>query len=483
MSEDLYISFEKEEADLFRIIGKEAANLDTRAFVIGGFVRDKILGRPTKDADVVCEGSGIELAQAVAKTLGPHVHVVTYSRFGTAMIKWGDLETEFVGARRESYSPDSRKPVVEEGTLEEDQNRRDFTINAMAASLQQKDFGKVFDPFEGLDDLDRCLIRTPLEPANTFSDDPLRMMRAVRFASQLRFKIVPETLEGITQSAHRLEIISMERIMAEFNKILASEKPSIGLGLLFTTGLLDHFFPELVDLHGVETIDGLGHKDNFYHTLQVVDNVAKHSDSLWLRWGALLHDIGKPPTRKFVKGQGWTFHGHEVVGARMVKRIFKRFKLPLDQKLKLVEKLVLLHLRPIPLSKNEITDSAIRRLLYDAGDDLEDLLILCEADITSKNPRKVDRFLQNYQMVRQKLVEVEEKDRIRNWQPPISGEEVMLAFAIPPSREVGIIKTAIKEAILDGEIPNEKEAAYQFMLEQGKSLGLVSVANSRESGL
>jgi len=472
MNKEIYIDFEEDEKALFRLIGKEAETMKSRAFLIGGFVRDKMLGRSTMDADVVCEGSGIALAQAVADALGPDVHVVSYSRFGTAMIKWNGLETEFVGARKESYAPDSRKPEVEEGTLEEDQIRRDFTINALAASLQKKDFGRVIDPFNGLTDLENCLIRTPLDPAQTFSDDPLRMMRAVRFASQLRFKIVPETLEGISQSAHRLEIISMERITTEFNKILGSDKPSIGLSLLFTTGLLQQFFPELADLQGVETIDGLGHKDNFYHTLQVVDNVAKNSNSLWLRWAALLHDIGKPATRKFVQNQGWTFHGHEVVGSRMVKRIFKRLKLPLDHKLKYVEKLVLLHLRPIPLSKYEITDSAIRRLLYDAGEDLEDLLILCEADITSKNPRKVERFLLNYQTVREKLVEVEEKDRIRNWQPPISGLEIIEAFGIKPCREVGIIKSAIKEAILDGVIPNEKEAARQFMLEKGKELGL-----------
>ncbi len=472
MQKDVYIRLSDEEAELFTLIGRLAGQMNTRAFLVGGFVRDKLLGRPTVDADVVCEGSGIALAQLTANALGPDVEVITYSRFGTAMVKWGRMETEFVGARRESYSPDSRKPDVEEGTLEEDQNRRDFTINALAASLQKDEFCRVIDPFNGLGDLDRCVIRTPLEPARTFSDDPLRMMRAVRFAAQLRFTILPETLNGIIESAPRIEIISMERIATELNKILLSSKPSVGLHLLRTTGLLKHFFPELDELHGVETIDGMGHKDNFYHTLQVVDNVARHSNSLWLRWAALLHDIGKPATKRYVKGQGYTFHGHEVVGARMVRRIFKRLKLPLDHKMKYVEKLVLLHLRPIPLSREEITDSAIRRLLFDAGNELEDLLMLCEADITSKNPKKVERFLANYKAVREKLVEVEEKDRIRNWQPPVSGTEIIETFGIKPSPVVGIIKSAIKEAILDGEIPNDREAARAFMLRKGEELGL-----------
>jgi len=461
-----------EEKKIFELIGQSAAELGYPAYVVGGYVRDRILGRETKDMDIVCIGSGIKLAEQLATKLRPIPRVAVYRRFGTAMLKHKDLEIEFVGARKESYRKDSRKPTVEEGSLEDDQNRRDFTINAMAVSLNEQDFGMILDPFDGLMHLEEKIIKTPLEPGKTFSDDPLRMMRAIRFASQLNFTIVPETLAAIKQYRNRIHIVSKERIAIELNKIILSPQPSVGFELLFDTGLLKIIFPEMVALQGVEIRNGMGHKDNFYHTLEVVDNISKHTDNLWLRWAAVLHDIAKPPTKRFEPQHGWTFHGHEALGAAMVPRIFKRLRLPLDNQMKYVQKLVRLHLRPISLTKENITDSAIRRLLFEAGDDIDDLMTLCRADITSKNPARVARYFQNFEMVEAKLKEVEEKDHLRNWEPPISGEVIMDTFGIPPSRQVGVIKTAIREAILDGDIPNDYEAAYDFMLAKAKELGL-----------
>ncbi|OUU18794.1 MAG: tRNA nucleotidyltransferase [Crocinitomicaceae bacterium TMED45] len=456
---------------VFKRIGELADERGQRAFVIGGFVRDLLLDRSCKDIDIVTEGSGIELARATASRMGiKQVHV--FKNFGTAMFKARDFEIEFVGARKESYNRGSRKPVVEDGTLEDDQNRRDFTINAMAISLNVDSFGKLVDPFGGLDDLDRKWIRTPLDPDVTYGDDPLRMMRAVRFASQLGFRIEESSLEAIRRNARRLEIVSAERIHTELNKIILSPRPSRGFKLLFKTKLLHQFFPEMAALQGVEWRKGIGHKDNFYHTLEVLDNVAESSDSLWLRWAAILHDIAKPPTKRFDARAGWTFHGHEDRGARMVPKIFARLKLPMDAKMKYVQKLVLLHLRPIALTKDVVTDSAIRRLLFEAGDDIDDLMVLCRADITSKNEAKVERYLRNYDIVIQKLKEVEEKDQIRNFQPPVSGEEIMQTFGIPPSRPVGDIKNAIKEAILEGDIHNDPVEAKQLMLRLGKEMGL-----------
>ena len=443
-----------------------------QAFLVGGFVRDKILGSECKDLDVTCVGSGIDLAEAFAKKLSPHPEVHVFKNFGTAQVKFHSFDIEFVGARKESYRSESRKPAVEDGTLMDDLSRRDFTINALAISLNKNDYGILIDEFNGMDDLENEIIRTPLEAGITFSDDPLRMMRGVRFASQLNFKIEEKTFDAICDFKERISIISAERVSDELNKIILSEKPSVGLDLLYKCGLMNIIFPEFIELRGAEYKDGIGHKDNFYHTLQVVDNISATTKDLWVRWSAVLHDIGKPKTKRFEEGSGWTFHGHEVVGMRMVSKIFRRMKLPMNEKMKQVEKLVLLHLRPISLTKENITDSAIRRLLFDAGDDLENLLLLCNADITSKNKNKVQRFLSNFEMVREKLKDVEERDKIRNWQPPITGEIIMKTFQLQPCREVGIIKDAVREAILDGKIQNNFEEAFTFMLVKGKEIGL-----------
>lgn len=462
------------EHKVFKAIAKVANSNNERAFVIGGFVRDLILGRPCKDIDVVTEGSGINLAKATAKELGVK-QVSVFKNFGTAMFRCGDLEVEFVGARKESYSRGSRKPIVEDGTLEDDQNRRDFTINAIALSLNKSNYGELVDPFNGLRDLDLGIIRTPLDPDVTYSDDPLRMMRAIRFATQLDFAIENESLNAIKRNTERLDIISLERVHTELNKIILADKPSIGFKLLLKTKLLDRFFPEMVALKGVEKRNGITHKDNFYHTLEVLENVCVKSDNLWLRWAAILHDIAKPPTKRFHPKHGWTFHGHEDRGARMVPGIFKRLKLPLDAKMKYVQKLVLLHLRPIALTKDIVTDSAIRRLLYEAGDDIDDLMILCRADITSKNEAKVAKYLKNYDIVVKKLQEVEANDQIRNFQPPVTGDMIMKEFGIPPSRPIGDIKKAIKEAILEGDIKNDKDEAFKLMLKLGNEMGLTRV--------
>lgn len=460
---------------IFNIISSVADNSKMPAFVIGGYVRDFYLGRDSKDIDIVTLGSGIELAELVAENLGNDVKVNVFKNFGTAMLRFGDMEIEFVGARKESYRIDSRKPIVEDGTLEDDQKRRDFTINAMAFCLNSQSFGNLSDPFNGINDLEKKIIRTPLEPNTTFSDDPLRMMRAIRFAAQLNFNIEEGTFSAITENKERLKIVSSERIIDEFNKILATPKPSIGINLLSESGLLEVFFPELNNLHGVEEKQGKQHKDNFYHTLEVLDNISLNSDNIWLRWAALLHDIGKPRTKKFSESTGWTFHGHEFLGAKLISGIFRRLKLPMNEKMKYVEKLVLLHLRPIVLSQDEVTDSAVRRLLFDAGNEIDDLMMLCEADITSKNERTVQKHLNNFKIVRTKLIEIEEKDAVRNFQPPVSGEQIMEIFNLKPCQQVGEIKNAIKDAILDGIIQNNFQEAYQFMLKKGEELGLKPV--------
>lgn len=462
----------KEELKLFERIGEAAAAMGVSCYLIGGFVRDKLLGRPTKDVDIVCTGDGIALAHAVADMFVHKPQVNFFKTFGTAQFRQNGLDVEFVGARKESYVPESRKPEVEPGTIEDDQLRRDFTINALAISLNKADYGKLVDPFDGVADLEQRIIRTPLGPDVTFSDDPLRMMRAIRFAAQLNFEILPEVYEAIARNKERIKIVSQERITDELNKIMATPKPSIGLDLLFRCGLLKEFFHQFTDLSGVEIVEGKGHKDNFYHTLQVIDNVAAKSDDLWLRWAALLHDIGKPATKRYEEGHGWTFHGHEVVGERMTPKIFRQLKLPQNEKMKYVAKLVALHLRPISLTKEDITDSAMRRLLFDAGDELEDLMILCESDITSKNKVKVKRYLENFEHVKVRLKEVEEQDKIRNWQPPISGDEIMQLFNLAPSREVGVLKTAVREAILDGVIPNTYDAAYALLVAKAAELNL-----------
>lgn len=460
---------------IFEIISKAGDSLGVETYVIGGHVRDLILRRPSKDIDIVCVGSGIKLAEKTAELLGSNIKVNFFPKFGTAQIRLDDWEIEFVGARKESYRADSRKPIVEEGTLQDDQNRRDLTINAMGIKLNKDGYGELIDPFEGISDLRKKLIRTPLEPKLTFSDDPLRMMRAIRFATQLDFDIVPDVFEAIMAMKERIHVVSQERITDELNKIILAPTPSYGFKLLYQSGLLTEIFPELVALQGVETMDGKGHKDNFYHTLQVLDNVALRSNDLWLRWAALLHDIAKPATKRFDKKAGWTFHGHEEKGARMVPQIFRKMKLPLNEKMRYVRNLVRLHLRPIALSKETITDSAMRRLLVEAGPDFEGLMMLCRADITSKNPDKVKRYLKNFDRLEKKLEELEERDKLREFQPVITGEMIMNAFNLRPSREVGIIKEAVREAILEGIIPNSLELAYNYMLEEGKKLGLTPV--------
>lgn len=460
---------------IFSLIAETAREENHEVYVIGGFVRDCILKRETHDVDIVVHGSGIEMAKAFSKKLGPATNVSVFRNFGTAMVRYGEQEIEFVGARKESYRSNSRKPIVEDGTLEDDQLRRDFTINAMAISLNPGDFGRLIDPFRGMDDLENKILRTPLEPEQTFSDDPLRMMRAIRFATELGFTIEKKTLAGIRKSAHRISIVSAERITDELNRIMHTKKPSTGFKLLEETGILAFVFPEFQALKGVLEEKGHKHKDNFYHTIKVLDNLARVSDNLWLRWAAVLHDIAKPLTRKFDRDSGWTFHGHEFVGSKMVPGIFRKLKLPLNDRMKYVQKLVLLHLRPMALTPEGVSDSAVRRLVYDAGDDLEDLMLLCEADITSKNPLTVRKHLDNFRMVRQKISELEEKDAIRNFQPPVSGEEIMATFGIEPSRPVGIIKEYIKEAILDGLIRNDHKEACRLMLEKGRELGLEPV--------
>jgi putative nucleotidyltransferase with HDIG domain len=455
------------------VVREVVSDLELDAYVIGGFVRDHLLGRgQKKDIDIVALGSGIELAQAVQKKLKGAKPVQVFKTYGTAMIQWKEMDIEFVGARKESYSESSRNPEVVPGTLEDDQNRRDFTINALAVSLNKNDFGKLLDPFNGISDLKTKILKTPLDPDITYSDDPLRMLRAIRFASQLDFKIEEDSLAAISKNAARIEIISKERIVDEITKILATEKPSKGFVLLEKTGLLNHILPELIALKGVEEVEGQRHKDNFYHTLEVVDNLCPHSDDIWLRWAALFHDIGKAPTKKFKPPTGWTFHNHEFVGAKMIYKIFKRLKMPLNDKMKYVQKLVFMSSRPIIIAEDHVSDAAVRRLVFDAGPYIDDLITLCEADITTKNPKRFERYHNNFKIVREKIIAVEEKDHLRNFQPPVSGEAIMRFFGLKPSKEIGVIKEAIKEAILEGEIPNEFEAAFERMKEEGKKLGL-----------
>ena len=461
---------------IFEVISQASQELQLESYVIGGFVRDLLLERDfKKDIDVVAVGSGIELALKVSELLPNKPKVQVFKTYGTAMLRFEDTEIEFVGARKESYNHDSRNPLVENGTLEDDQNRRDFTINALALSLNKDNFGDLIDPFDGLTALENKIIKTPLDPDITFSDDPLRMLRGIRFATQLGFEIEENSLNSITKNAERINIISGERIVDELNKILSTDKPSVGFLLLYKTGLLDIILPELTALNQVEEIEGQTHKNNFYHTLEVVDNICPNTDDVWLRWAALLHDIGKAPTKKFNKKQGWTFHGHEFLGGKMAKKIFERLRMPLNHKMKFVQKMVMMSSRPIVLSQDLVTDSAVRRLVFDAGEDVESLMTLCEADITTKNPNKFKKYHQNFEIVRKKIVEVEERDQVRNFQPPISGEEIMAIFNLQPSREIGVLKEAVKEAILEGEIPNEYQAAYDFVLKRGAKLGLKKV--------